>query len=921
MSPFDQNSVEMSSHPNQELPLDPDVLYGVLENGMRYYVRSNARPENRAEIRLVVDAGSILEDDDQQGLAHIVEHMAFNGSKNFGARELVTYFESIGARFGAHLNAQTSFDNTIYKLHVPTDNPSVLEQSFLVLHDWASALLFLPEEIERERKVGLEEWRQYRGAHARLREKLFPFLYYGSRYVERLPIGTEESLQTFSHESLKRFFADWYRPDLMSIVVVGDIDPLAIQEQILTTFSGIVCPDSSRERFQEEIPNHEQTFSLVMSDSELVHRSFSILSKKRRKAYRTQEDLREDLIADLAFRAGNERLSFLGQQKNAPFLGAKIGIDELNRGNSTDVFHAVLPVENTKEAIQRSCVEIVRFQRYGLTAAELNRAKRSHLSALDITYQERDTTHSRVLASEMVRHITEDEVLLGIDFEREFALSQIDTISLAEANAFLAQWLPMENRVQYFITPDAEHPSDEEFFSWVQDTQHMEVEPLFEEEIEQVLLSQKPTPGHVVRKQHIPEIDVEEWVLSNDVKVWIKKTDFQSDRILCASHSAGGKNLIPTEEIYDSKMTTSAVFRGGVGSHSFMELQKMLSGASVRIMPTLMSFYRGFHGVCTGSNLETLFQLHYLLCTEPRYDEDVFQREIEVAHSHTHNRLSDPEHVFFDACQKLYWNDHPRRRPMTHEIIDSIQWERCQAQYERFFGQASAHYVFTGNLDLEQLEEYLSLYVASLPNPVLYMPQDWGERASTQKQEHYLYAGKEPSASYKLMCFVEGSFVRIDRVHLTVLCEYLNLLLRRRLREELGGVYSVHAQEKPEISPVEGCLFTVEFSCDPERVEELRAELITILSNSPKQECVEEDIANIVQQLRLSFETSMQENEGWMMYLTSALEKKEDPRDIAKSDEYLDAISPQSLASYWNVIYDLNRILEVIMLPEDAPRR
>lgn len=914
MSPFEPKP---SLPLNTALPFDQDVVHGTLSNGFRYYIRRNIRPKERAEIRFVVDAGSILEDDDQCGLAHILEHMAFNGSTNFGARELVKFFESIGSRFGAHLNAQTGFDNTIYKLHIPTDNEEIIDKSLLVVQDWAQALLFLPEEIERERLVGLEEWRQRRGARTRLLEKLSPMLFYKSKYVQRLPIGTEESLKSFTHDALKRFYHDWYRPELMSIVVVGDVDVDAIEEKIQASFSSLRNPKQVRERQDEKIRSHTEAFSLVMQDNEVPHRAFCILSKRNKKESINHSDFLDDLVCDLAFRAANERLSFLGQAQNAPFLGAKIGRDDLNRSTSTDVFHASLPVENIKECIERCCTEILRFQQYGITQAELNRAKKVHISSVQAAYQERETTHSRILCSEIVRHITEREALVGLDFDYEFTMAHIQEITCEQVNECLSNWLLKNNRVQYLITPDEEHPTSEQMQSWIEQVQLDPAAAPEEEEESKPLLYHFPKPGNVKQKRKIPELDMEEWILSNGARVLLKQTTFQADRILFSSYCAGGRSIIATEDFYSSKMATSCVRRSGLGQHSLIELQKILSGATVQVVPYIKSTSHGFQGVSTVNHLETLFQLQYLFATKPRLEDETFLREMEVAHAHFHNRLADPQVQMHDAFQKLYWDDHPRKQPWTAELLDLVSKDVCKEQFETFFGTAGSEYIIVGNIDFEQIEEYLSLYVASLPSPKEYSIGNWELRSKKDPVCSYIYAGKEPSATYHMSCFLEGAFDRIARIHNGVLSSYIQVMLRRKLREEMGAVYSVQVHSRSLLYPEKGCHFSIDFSCDPERVEEIRQVLHNILRTLPENEPAQEDIDNVLEQLSSQYEVSILENAGWLQYLTSSLQRGEDIKSFIDTPSILKEVTLQSLQPYWSRIYNVERMVELIMLPEE----
>jgi len=471
--------------------------------------------------------------------------------------------------------------------------------------------------------------------------------------------------------------------------------------------------------------------------------------------------------------------------------------------------------------------------------------------------------------------------------------------------------------VQYLITPDQDHPSEEDLCLWLKEANTLELTPPQEEKTDTVLFSKKPKKGAVISKRILPDIQVEEWVLSNGVKIWIKNTDFQTDRIFFSSYDFGGKSLIDTANLPDSRMSSSLILRSGVAEHSFSDMLKLLSGSNVRVSPMIRGLMHGFEGLCTVNQLETLLQLHYLFVTAPRLDDETFLREIEVAKSHFHNRSSDPEVQFYDRFRSMYWGGHERKKTIQYETFDSISKDVCYDIYTRLLSSSCAHYVIVGNLDDISIEEWLSTYIASLPPPQTHQQIDWGHREGAAPQYQIMHAGKEPSARYKMGCFVPGDFPRTDRIHKTVLCEYINLHLRRRLREELGAVYSVRAFGHPVTYPVPGCRFHVEFSCAPSEVENLRTELHTLLHDLKKREVNAEDLSNIIQQLQREFETSIRENGGWMQFLLSSLQRTEDPSQIIHTPDELEQITPASLAPYWSRVLDLQHLVELTMLPEE----
>ena len=548
------------------LPFDSKVISGTLANGLQYLIRENRRPENRAELRLVVKAGSILEDPDQCGLAHIVEHMAFNGSKRFKSRELINYFESIGVRYGAHLNAHTAFDETVYKLQIPMDDADICEKAFWILRDWAADLLFLPNEIERERRVGLEEWRQGRGAMARVREKLLPMVYFGSKYVDRLPIGTEDSLREFSHESLIRFYKDWYRPDLMAVLLVGDFDGKAMEEKVKQHFSDLISSANSRTREYENIPLHDESFYSVLYDKEIPQTSLTFMSKFTQPPDNSHLAYRANMIFELGVRGFNERLQILSQKPAAPFLFANGGRQQLNLTGNSDVLSVAVPTGEVERCVNGITEELCRVQQFGLTKPEFERAKKCYAANIDIAFEERETTSSRVLVKELIRSVTLKEPIPGVEYERKLVHEYLPSISLEEVNDALKNWMSSPSRVIYLVSGEQDLPSTEQLRKWHEDALLQPVTPPVQEETSKPLLEFVPKAGRVVSKKVFEEIDLHQWVLKNGATVWLKQTDFQSDRILFFSRVSGGLNLSTNEEFVSASTASQIAFRSGAGT-------------------------------------------------------------------------------------------------------------------------------------------------------------------------------------------------------------------------------------------------------------------------------------------------------------------------------------------------------------------
>lgn len=903
------------------LPMDPMLIHGQLDNGLKYYIRPNQRPKNRAELRLVVRAGSVLEEEDQQGLAHIVEHMAFNGSKRFGARELVSYFESIGARFGAHLNAQTGFDETIYKLQIPMDDPQIITRSFEVMRDWAGELLFLPEEIERERKVGLEEWRQGRGATARIRDQLLQTVFHGSRYVDRLPIGTEESLRNFSHEALIRFYRDWYRSDLMAVIVVGDIDPLEMEEMIVRHFSDLSKANDVPTREEVSIPPHEETLYQVVEDSELPHPSVGILSKTPEPSGKSHGDYRDGIIHELALRVINERLSLMSQEPNAPFLGAHAGRQQLNAGAGTEVISATTTMADLKRTVERLIEEIRRAQAFGLTSAELVRAKKCYLASMDSCYEERETTHSRIFASELVRAFTVDESVPGVSYERQMAYRYCMDIDQEELNAFLSTWMLPYSRVIHLICNSSQHPSVATLKEWVSLAECRPIAPPVDESCDQPLLRHKPQPGTRTAVKEFPEIGMWEWTFANGARLWVKPTDFQNDRIHMLAAGEGGLSLCDDQDYVAAKTATAITIRSGVGEHSLQQLQKLLSGVKVRLTPFVHQIRHGFQGMAATGDLDALLQIIWLYSQSSRFDTQAFMREKELQEAHLKNRMLDPETIFSDAFLRLWWNDHPRRKALAVEQLSEMSRQSSEAFYQGLFHNASdMHYIFVGKIDPATFLPLAEQYLGSLPLRQEAEPVYHQERRVSGIRSETIYAGSEPVARYKMRCLWRGEVSVRDRVLIGFLGELLRRKLRQELREKQGNVYHVGVSYKYNDWPESVVSYSFEFGCDPNNLDALIDSLFEELEAIKSAPADPDDISSIALQILRSHEVQLQDNSAWLHFLSAASRRGEDPEMILKLPSMVESVTAADIQELACRFLGLENRVELRLLPVSAQK-
>ena len=564
---------------NQAIPVESSITVATLPNGLRYYVRINKEPRNRAELRLVVKAGSTLEDDDQQGLAHFVEHMGFNGTKNFPHEDLVKFLQSTGMRFGADVNASTGFDETTYILTIPTDKPEIVEKSFQVLEDWAHNVTFDPDEVEKERGVIMEEWRLRRGAGARVNDKLYPLLLEGSRYADRLPIGKTEVIQNFKHDRLKQFYTDWYRPDLMAVVAVGDFDKAAIEGMIKAHFAPIpAAPKTARERKVYDIPDHKGALFAILSDKEMTTTSVEMDNLLPARERETVGAYRQTLVNRLFSGMISARFSEIAQKPGSPFVAASAGRSNfIAKTKDIASLSALVKDGGVGPGTDALIAEAQRVERFGFTATELDREKRSMLRSYERMVTQKESRTSASHAAEHIRNFVAGESIPGADLENALAQRFVPQITLAEVNALAKEWFGgLDNRLVIVTGPDKAGvplPTESQMTAILKDAAAKPVSAYVDTVGSQTLMDALPEPGKVV-KTSTREPGITEWELSNGVKVVLKPTDFRPDEILFQAFSPGGTSLVSDEDFRAISSATSAVTGGGLGKFSAIDFAK-----------------------------------------------------------------------------------------------------------------------------------------------------------------------------------------------------------------------------------------------------------------------------------------------------------------------------------------------------------
>ncbi|WP_456427503.1 M16 family metallopeptidase [Rhodocaloribacter sp.] len=908
------------------LPIDPDVRTGKLPNGMTYLIRANRKPEHRAELRLAVNAGSVLEDDDQLGLAHFTEHMAFNGTTHFEKQKLVDYLESIGMRLGPDLNAYTSFDETVYMLQVPTDSAATFDTALRILRDWASEVAFEDEEIDKERGVVIEEWRLGRGASARLRDQELPILLHGSRYAERLPIGTKEVLESFPHDAVKRFYRDWYRPDLMAVVIVGDVDAAAVERQIRSLFADLPAREDPRPRPFFDVPDHDETLFAIASDPEATTRRVAVYYKQPKAPQGTEADFRRGLVERLYNSLFNSRLSELLQSADPPFVFASSGRGAFTRTKDVYVLQAVVRDGGYARALETLLTEAERVRRFGFTPAELERGKKEVLRGLEQAFAERDKTESRRYAAEYVRHYLTGEPIPGIAYEYEAAKRLLPDVGLDEVNRVGASWITDRNRVILAEGPEEEGrplPTEAELLAVFDAVAARTITPYEETVSDAPLVPAPPAPGKVVEETRLDAIGVVRWTLSNGVHVVLKPTDFKNDEILIAATSPGGTSLVPDSMFTPASFAATLIAQSGVGDFGPVELQKKLAGKLIRLSPNIGDRSEGFNGSASPQDLETMFQLLYLYFTAPRADSVAYASYKERIGSLLATFRNSPESAFRDTLTVTLAQYHPRARPFSERTLEEMDLAKSMAVYRDRFADASDFtFYLVGAFDVEAVRPLVETYLGGLP--ALHRkeePRDVGIRPPKGVVEKAVYKGKEPKSRVQIVLTGEAPWSNENRRLLRVVTDVLSLRLREVLREDLGGVYGVGVNGSLSKEPREAYRVSISFGCAPERVDELTRTVFEEMARFRTEGTTETYLVKAREAALRRHEVGLEQNSYWLGSLMFSDEYDLDPNDIPDgAPRFYEHLTLDAVHEAARTFLDPANYVRVVLYLEDCAR-
>lgn len=903
------------------LPIDKQVIIGKLPNGLTYYIRQNVEPKNKAELYLVNKVGSVLETDDQQGLAHFTEHMAFNGTRDFPKNQMVDYLQKSGVKFGADLNAYTSFNETVYQLPIPTDTAAIFNNGFKILANWAGYVSFDPTEIDKERGVVLEEERlRGKNAQERLQQQVLPVLLNNSRYALRLPIGKEDILKNFKPETIKSFYHDWYRPDLQAVIAVGDFDPKQVEALIKQNFSGLQNPAGEKPRVKYTVPATPGTVVKIATDKEFPYTLAQIVVKHPGTTVKNTNDYMQSVRVQLFNQMLNSRLGELLQKPNPPFLFGRSSYGGFLGEQDAFTSIAVAKPGELEGAIKAVVAETERARKFGFTLTELERAKQDALVQMGNAYKERDKTRSANFVREYQQHFLEGEAIPGIDFEYNFYVNNIGKITLAEMNALAGKFIGDQNRAVIVEAPEKDKatlPSESTLLQWISSA-GQNVTAYVDNVSSDPLLSKLPEGTKVVNTAADSAIGTTTLTLGNGLKVVLKPTDYKNDQILINGYAFGGSSLASDDDFTSANLASSIISNSGVAQFNQGMLDKKLAGKNLNISPYISEFAQGITGSSSPADFETALQLIYLYFTQPRKDNDIWQSTISQTKSVLANRGLDPPSVFQDTVSAVLSSYNFRGMVTKPERLNAATLDKAYTFYKNRFADAS-NFTFTlvGNFDVEMVKPYLEHYLGGLP--------------STNSKETYKNLKIQPPAgeitkivnkgvaeksSVQLVFSGDYDYNDANNIQMDALEEVLNIKLIERLREQESGVYAPGVRAGYHKIPGGRYSITVYFGCAPENVDKMIASTLDEIAKIKLNGAQPADIQKFVAEEARTTREQMKENIFWAGYLASSSQNGENPDEILKHVGNLEQVTVQSTKDAANKYLSGKNLIKLILMPE-----
>jgi zinc protease len=904
----------------EKMPLRDDIRQGKLENGLEYFIMKNDKPENRVSLRMPVKIGSVDESDVQQGMAHFVEHMCFNGTEDFPKNELINFLEKSGVKFGAHLNAYTSFDETVYMLDLPSDDQNVLETGVQILENWAHKVTFANEDIDDERGVIVEEARLRGGVQMRLFDEHKDVSFYNSKYENRVPIGDTTLLRKSPHEEFRTFYKKWYRPDLMAVIVVGDIDVDQMESYIKKYFGKIKKLSSPPMPANYDLPENKEPLFSVATDKELPFPTISITYRRPAgEVLSNHEEYRDVIIDQLAIGALNERLAEQSMTADPAYQFSRASYGS-SMGAKDFSLIAVAKGTEYQKAMEVLLTETKRATKFGITDSELQRMKENVEANYKSSYSERANAKSGDLGMELVRHFLKDESVTGIDYEYAFVKQQLPRITKKEVNKRLAKYIDDNNYIATISLPaSAENvPTADQFQKEYNTVMSKNITAKEEENTNQTLFDKEVTPGEITDRKDLPK-GVKKLVLSNGAVVYYKNTDFKDDEITFRAYSPGGTSVMNGEEYKSGRFAGEIINSSGISDFDLSTLMKMTSSKDYNVSPTIGELTEGFRGNSSVEDFEEMLQLLHLYFTNPRMDEESFQSWLVKRKDALVNSKRNPASVLQDSLGYILSGYHERSKPVTVSDLENVDMKAALNAYKKRFNQGGDfNYFFTGNIDDVEFVELIKKYIGSLEGSG--RSENWkdlGARTPEGEMKKVFNKGMDQK-SQVILVFTNNDFnyTQENKHLMKSLDKVFGIRLREQLREVKGGVYGVSAYSSQSKYPQEECNVVVAFGCDPNRVDELIGDVEMIAKELKTSLISDDNMTKIKETQRREFELAIKNNNTWNSWILNSAWQDEDLNDIDKYLDVVDALDKNEIKNAAKEYLDFNNLKTFILMPE-----
>ena len=912
----------------QKVPVDENVRIGHLDNGLTYYIRHNELPKQRAEFHIAQAVGAILEEDDQNGLAHFLEHMCFNGTEHFPGKGIINYFESIGVSFGYNINAYTSLDQTVYRLsEVPTYREGIIDSALLVMHDWSCAVSLLAEEIDNERGVIREEWRTGADANRRMWKESQRLMFPGSQYAKRDVIGDTAVINNFSYEALRSYYKKWYGPDLQAIIVVGDINVDEIEQKIKNLWGNVPARANRGERPFYSVEDNKEPIVAIVKDAEAQQGRIRIVYKHEQTPAQLKGSIMEyvnNLALSLIVQMMDNRMAEDAMKSDACFLGGGVYYSELVK--LKDAFNGiVVPKEGQeREAWHYLLTQMEKMRRYGFTNDELERAKTETLAQYEKAYNERSATRNISYVDEYIDNFLYQEMIPGIEWEYAFVKQVMPAVGLEQINQIALQLVTNENIVVNFQVadkPEVQLPTEEQIINGIRGMEHLDIERPVEKEVITELVKKGPKAGKVVKEKYNEALGTTEWTMKNGVRVIFKPTEFKKDEILMEAYAPGGFSLVETADLPSAHLATDAVQMSGIGDFSYTDLQRALTGKVVSAYPSINAYSHSMEGSSCIKDFETLLQLNYLHFTAVRKDEDAFKTLLGFLDQQLTNKEKNPKAIWRDSITMMASNYSDRTVLINRENMEKLNYDRSLQIFQQLFSNPrNFTFTFTGNIDPndKQTRALIEKWIGGMKTQKdTDTWKDRGVRAPLGENKNYFTRDMQTKTASNRIQYTSYDFpYTMENV---IVADLVGRILSTRylesIREREGGSYGVGCAAWMNSKPVPAAVLVMQFDTDPEKQAKLmqiiHQEVQEIIANGPLATDLQKEKESMLKDFKEDLETN-----SWWYNTALPNYYRLGINMIADYEKAVQAVDGAKIQQFLKKLAASGNVFEVVMLPE-----